>query len=145
MLFLSWIPSQVSLLLHYRTSLNKSQLFSVIPFLSSNTNWIPVQLMKIWYHKRHLNPVRFILSILRLCVSNAQAFHNCSFKLYFLKYIFTNYFSKKPSDSGSLVLPKAQECPTLTVAAYVDLGPCRDQKEGLYTQTFMRILWDFIN
>ena len=86
--------------------------------------------MKTWYHKRYLNPVRFILSILLLCVSNAQVFHNFSFKLYFLKYIFTNFCSRKPSDVGSPVLPKTQECPTLTVAAYVDLGPSRDQKGG---------------
>ena len=41
---------------------------------------------------------------------------------------------------GSPVLPKAQACPTLIVAAYVGLGPSRDQKGGLYTQTSMRIL-----
>ena len=43
------------------------------------------------------------------------------------------------------ILPKTQECPTLTAAAYVGLGPSRDQKEGLYTQTFMRFLWDLFN
>ena len=37
---------------------------------------------------------------------------------------------------GSPVLPKAQVCPTLTVAAYVGLGPSRDQKEGLIYPDF---------
>ena len=42
----------------------------------------------------------------------------------------------KPSDVGSPVLPKAQVCPTLTVAAYVGLGPSRDQKGGFIYPDF---------
>ena len=37
---------------------------------------------------------------------------------------------------GSPVLPKTQECPTLTVAAYVGLGPSRDQKGGFIYPEF---------
>ena len=65
--------------------------------------------------------------------------------LNFLKYIFSNHLFKKSSDVASSVLPKTQECPTLRAAAHVGLGPSRDQKEGLYTQIFMGILWDLFN
>ena len=100
--------------------------------------------MKTWYHKRHLNPVRFILSKLLLCISSIQAFHNCSFKLYFLKYIFNNFCSRKPSDVVSPVLPKPKEYPTLTAAAYVGLGPSRDQKRGFIYPDFYENFMGFI-
>ena len=63
----------------------------------------------------------------------------------FLKYNFSNHLFKKSSDVASSVLTKAQECLTLTVAAYVGSGPSRDQKKGLYTQIFMGILLDLFN
>ena len=100
--------------------------------------------MKTWYHKRHLNPDRFFVSKLQLCVSNIQAFHNCSFKLYFLKYIFTKFCSRKPSDVGYPVLPKIQECPTLTAAAYVGFGPSRDRKGGFIYPDFYENFIGFI-
>ena len=46
---------------------------------------------------------------------------------------------------GSPVLPKTQECPTLTVAAYVGFGPSRDQKGGFIYPDFYENLWDFVN
>ena len=100
--------------------------------------------MKTWYHKRHLNPDRFFVSKLQLCVSNIQAFHNCSFKLYFLKYIFTKFCSRKPSDVGYPVLPKIQKCPTLTAAAYVGFGPSRDRKGGFIYPDFYENFIGFI-
>ena len=43
---------------------------------------------------------------------------------------------KKSSDMASSVLPKAQVCTTLTVAAYVELGASRDQKGGFIYSDF---------
>ena len=44
----------------------------------------------------------------------------------------------------SPVLPKTQECPTLTVVAYVGLGLSRDQKGGFiypdFYENFMRFI-----
>ena len=100
--------------------------------------------MKTWHHKWHPNPIRFILSKLWLCISNVQAFHNCSFKLYFLKYIFNNFCSGKPSDVASPVLPKPKESPTLIVPAYVGLGPSRDQKGGFIYPDFYENFMGFI-
>ena len=48
--------------------------------------------------------------------------------LNFQKYFFSNHFFKKSSDVASSVLQKAQACSTLIVAAYVGMGPSRDQK-----------------
>ena len=44
----------------------------------------------------------------------------------------------------SPVLPKTQECPTLTVAAYVGLGPSRDQKRGFIYPDFYENFMGFI-
>ena len=44
----------------------------------------------------------------------------------------------------SPVLPKIQECPTLTAAAYVDLGPSRDQKGGFIYPDFYENFMGFI-
>ena len=62
----------------------------------------------------------------------------------FLKYIFSNHFFKKSSDVASSVLPKAQEYPTLTVAAYVGLGASRDQKGGFIYPYFYGNFMGFI-
>ena len=45
---------------------------------------------------------------------------------------------------GFPVLPKTQECPTLTVAAYVGLGPSRDQKGGFIYPDFYENFVGFI-
>ena len=64
--------------------------------------------------------------------------------LNFLKYKFSNHLFKKSSDVASSVLPKAQECPTLTAAAYVGLGPSRDQKGGFIYPVFYGNFMGFI-
>ena len=51
---------------------------------------------------------------------------------------------KKSSDVASSVLPKAQECPTLTAAAYVGLGASRDQKGGFIYPHFYGNFMGFI-
>ena len=147
MLFHSWIQSQVSRLVHYRTSQNKSQLFSVNSFLSSNTNWIPFQLMKTWYHKRHLNPVRvypeYIVALYFRCQSLEQMqLNSVSSKIYFSNHFFQeNQVMWLP-----LSFQKSTVCPALTAAADVAMWSLPGaEKVGLYTQTFMGFLWDFIN
>ena len=45
---------------------------------------------------------------------------------------------------ASSVLPKAQECPTLTVAAYVGFGASRDQKGGFIYPYFYGNFMGFI-
>ena len=42
------------------------------------------------------------------------------------------------------VLPKPKECPILTVAAYVGLGPSRDQKGGFIYPDFYENFMGFI-
>ena len=64
--------------------------------------------------------------------------------LNFLKYNFSNHLFKKSSDVASSVLPKAQECPTLTAAAYVGLGASRDQKGGFIYSDFHENFMGFI-
>ena len=64
--------------------------------------------------------------------------------LNFLKYIFSNHLFKKSSDVASSVLPKTQECPTLIAAAYVGLGPSRDQKGGFIYPDFHGNFMGFI-
>ena len=64
--------------------------------------------------------------------------------LNFLKYIFSNHLFKKSSDVASSVLPKAQECSTLTAAAYVGLGASRDQKGGFIYPYFYGNFMGFI-
>ena len=64
--------------------------------------------------------------------------------LNFLKYNFSNYLFKKSSDVASSVLPKAQECPTLTVTAYLGLGSSKDQKGGFIYLVFHRNFMEFI-
>ena len=44
----------------------------------------------------------------------------------------------------SPVLPKPKECPTLIVAAYVGLGPSRDQKGGFIYPDFYENFMGFI-
>ena len=124
---------------------NKNQLSSVNSFQSSNTNWIPVQLMKTWYRKRHPNPVRIFLSKYSSVFQMPKAWTNATKTELYKIYIFSNHLFKKSSNVATPVLPKARECPTLIAAAYVGLGASRDQKEGLYTPNFMGILWDLFN
>ena len=64
--------------------------------------------------------------------------------LNFIKYIFSNHLFKKSSDVASSVPPKAQESPTLTVAAYVGLGASRDQKGGFIYPYFYGNFMGFI-
>ena len=61
----------------------------------------------------------------------------------FSQIYFPNHLFKESSDMDSSVLPRAQVCPTLTVAAYVELGPPGTKKEGLYTPNFMEFLMGF--
>ena len=65
-------------------------------------------------------------------------------KLNYIKYIFSNHLFKKSSDVASPVLPKAKECPTLTAAAYVGLGPSRDLKGGFIYPDFYENFMGFI-
>ena len=44
----------------------------------------------------------------------------------------------------SPILPKPKECPTLTVAAYVGLGPSRDKKGGFICLDFYENFMGFI-
>ena len=96
--------------------------------------------MKAWYCIRHLNPVRFILSKFQLCISDTKAFHKCSNKLYFLKYNSNHLCSMNQSDVASPVLPKAQLCPSLAVAAYVGFGSLQGLERRVYIP---RLLWVF--
>ena len=64
--------------------------------------------------------------------------------LNYIKYIFPNHFFKKSSDVATSVLPKAKECPTLIVAAYVGLGVSRDQKGGFFMPLFYGNFMGFI-
>ena len=64
--------------------------------------------------------------------------------LNFIKYIFSNHLFKKSSDVATSVLPKGQECLTLTAAAYVGLGASRDQKGGFIYPYFYGNFMGFI-
>ena len=109
---------------------------------SSNTNWIPVQLMKTWYHKGHLNPIQVFSWVNVALYFRCQKLEQMQLFLNFLKYKFSNHLFKKSSDVVSSVFPKTQECWTLTVAAYVGLGPSRDQKGGfIYPLFYGNFMW----
>ena len=92
--------------------------------------------MKAWYCIRHLNPVRVILSKFQLCISDAKALYNCSFKLNFPKYYLYHLSLGKPTDKGFPVLPKAQVYSSLAADAYVGLGASRGQKGGFIYPEF---------
>ena len=64
-------------------------------------------------------------------------------KSVFSKIYFSNHLFKESSDVASSVLPKAQVCPALTVAAYVAMGPSRGWKGGFIYPDFYGIFMGF--